>query len=160
MASGQSSHVQYGALPWRRGKHGLEILLVTTLNAKRWIVPKGWPIPGRTPPECAAHEALEEAGLIGDMDSEPLGAFSYDKTSRTGDVLSCNVLLFPLAVKKQRRVWAEKDQRQTRWCSVEEALERVANAELRSLIEKFAQSWNDASGDRPSDLVTHDHHKT
>ena len=67
--------VQYAALPWRRTKDGLEVLLVTTLTTRRWIVPKGWPLKNCTPAECAAYEALEEAGVIGTVAKKALGTF-------------------------------------------------------------------------------------
>ena len=159
--SKQSEHIQYGALPWRRGRGGLEILLVTTLNTKRWIVPKGWPLAGHAPAECAEHEALEEAGLLGKMQPKPLGSFPYEKSSRGGDNLSCNVLLFAMEVKQQRRLWPEKKLRETRWCSVEEALERVSNPGLRSLIQEFAEDWHSRTTDRPDSVaVTHEQQKS
>ena len=55
--------MQYGALPYRYTKSGApEILLVTTRQTKRWIIPKGWPIKGLKPAKSAAREAYEEAG--------------------------------------------------------------------------------------------------
>jgi len=54
--------VQYGALPYRFTKSGArEILLVTTRQTKRWVIPKGWPIKGLKPAKSAAREAYEEA---------------------------------------------------------------------------------------------------
>ena len=55
--------LQYGALPYRASKvRGVEVLLVTSRETKRWIIPKGWPIPGLSPSKSAAREAYEEAG--------------------------------------------------------------------------------------------------
>ena len=77
----QTSNVdlQYAALPWRRVHGEVQILLVTTKTTGRWIVPKGWPIPGRKPAECAAREALEEAGVVGEVAAQAVGSFSYQK---------------------------------------------------------------------------------
>src|SRR5256885_13117275 len=88
--------VQYAALPWRRVNGELQILLVATLNTRRWIVPKGWPIPGLDPSACAAHEAAEEAGVTGEVQSKPLGSFHYEKRLKSGDPLDCNVEVFAL----------------------------------------------------------------
>jgi 8-oxo-dGTP pyrophosphatase MutT (NUDIX family) len=69
---------QFAALPWRRRRgERLEILLVTTRRSGRWIVPKGWPIDGCSPRECAAREAMEEAGVLGVIAAEPIGDFPY-----------------------------------------------------------------------------------
>ena len=71
---------QYGALPYRfTVDAALEILLVTTRQTKRWIVPKGWPIKGLKPAKSAAREAFEEAGVRGRVGARAIGHFTYDK---------------------------------------------------------------------------------
>jgi 8-oxo-dGTP pyrophosphatase MutT (NUDIX family) len=128
------SQIQYGVLPWRRVEGALEFLLITTRNTGRWIVPKGWPLPGRSPRECAAQEALEEAGILGDVAAAPLGWFHYDKLRKSGEVVPCKVQVYPMEVTRQRRSWVEKSARQ------EEALSRVADPGLRQLILKFSRT--------------------
>jgi 8-oxo-dGTP pyrophosphatase MutT (NUDIX family) len=132
--------VQYAALPWRRARGEVEILLVTTRRTRRWIVPKGWPIPGCTPAQCAAHEAFEEAGIAGEIAEKPLGSFRYEKRRKSGELLPCKVDVFPLEVLRQRRTWPEKAARSTCWCSPEEALARVREPGLRRVIARFARS--------------------
>jgi 8-oxo-dGTP pyrophosphatase MutT (NUDIX family) len=131
--------IQYAALPWRKVGDALEILLVTTLNTKRWIVPKGWPVAGRQPCESAAHEALEEAGVLGEMGVKALGSFRYDKRRKSGEIVPCKVDVFAMEVVHQRRSWAEKGKRETCWCSIEEALARVSEPGLRRVIARFAK---------------------
>jgi 8-oxo-dGTP pyrophosphatase MutT (NUDIX family) len=133
------ANIQYAALPWRRTEGTVEILLITTRNTRRWIVPKGWPLTDRTPGECAAQEALEEAGVLGKVGEKPLGWFSYDKLRKSGEVLHCKVQVYAMEVALQRRSWAEKAARQTRWCSPQEALTHVSEPGLRQIISKFAQ---------------------
>lgn len=134
------TNVQYAALPWRRANGSLEILLVTTRRTHRWIVPKGWPVPGRSPAECAALEAYEEAGISGEIANEPVGSFLYEKRRKSGDLLPCKVEVFPLEVQRERQTWPEKDARDTRWCSPEEALARVEEPGLRRVIADFAKA--------------------
>ena len=132
---------QYAALPWRRAHDGgLEILLITTRRTRRWIIPKGWPLAGCLPCECAAQEALEEAGVRGVIAAEPLGAFPYDKNRKSGDLVHCSVQVFPLEVIDQLHDWPEKSVRDVQWCSLDEALTRMGDAGLRRLITKFAGS--------------------
>jgi 8-oxo-dGTP pyrophosphatase MutT (NUDIX family) len=64
----------------------MEVMLVTSRGTKRWIIPKGWPIAEKEPHTCAATEALEEAGLVGAIGSQALGAYEYDKRPKCGDV--------------------------------------------------------------------------
>ena len=133
------SNVQYAALPWRASEGVIEILLVTTLKTRRWIVPKGWPLEGQSPSESAASEALEEAGVLGEVASESLGSFHYSKRRKSGDVTACKVHVYPMRVVSQRRSWAEKRARETCWCSPEEALARVSDPGLRRLIARFTK---------------------
>ena len=139
-AAAHIPNVQYAALPWRRTKGAIEILLITTRNTRSWIVPKGWPLAGCTPSECAAREALEEAGITGEVAEDALGSFHYDKRRKSGDIISCKVHVFAMEVFHQRRSWAEKAARDLCWCSLEEALARVKEPSLRRLIAKFAKT--------------------
>jgi 8-oxo-dGTP pyrophosphatase MutT (NUDIX family) len=128
---------QVAALPFRCAPD-LQILLVSSLETRRWIVPKGWPMKGRTASETAAQEAFEEAGVKGDIAAQPVGVYTYDKRKKNGAVLRCDVEVFPLEVRKQAASWPEKALRTQRWCSWREAAELVDDAELGDLIRVFA----------------------
>src|SRR5271166_3095523 len=101
--------IQYGALPYRLTEAAaLEVLLVTTRQSKRWIIPKGWPIKGLKPAKSAAREAFEEAGVRGKVAAKSIGVFHYDKvTDERGARVSCEVKVFPLLVKRQSEAWPE-----------------------------------------------------
>jgi 8-oxo-dGTP pyrophosphatase MutT (NUDIX family) len=135
-----SPNVQYAALPWRVTRGTLEILLITTLSTKRWIVPKGWPLKNLSPPDCAAHEALEEAGVEGEIAAKPIGSFDYTKQRKNGEGTRVRVQVYAMQVAHQRRSWAEKRARETHWYSVEEALARVSEPGLRRVIASFANA--------------------
>src|SRR5690606_30035705 len=77
--SERSATRQVAALPWRRGADGLQILLVTSRETRRWVTPKGGRMAGKTDAEAAAQEALEEAGVTGRIVEEPFGTFRYLK---------------------------------------------------------------------------------
>lgn len=140
MGQAASLYIQYAALPWRREKGAVEILLITSLKTRRWIVPKGWPVDQLTPPQCAAHEALEEAGVAGDVALKSLGSYRYKKLRKSGEILPCVVHVYAMEVQTRDRTWAEKKARESCWCSVPEALARVADPGLRRLIVKFAKA--------------------
>src|SRR5262249_27670124 len=64
--------VQYAALPYRlRGRSRTEVMLVTSRETRRWIIPKGWPHKGKAPHHSAAREAFEEAGVVGTIKYGP-----------------------------------------------------------------------------------------
>ena len=135
----QVLNIQYAALPWRRRNGVLEILLITTRSTGRWIVPKGWPHEGLSPSECAAREALEEAGVIGEVAATTLGMFHYHKHLKNGALLPVGISVFAMEVVQQRRSWPEKGDRETAWCPLDDALARVSEPGLRKLIAKLAR---------------------
>lgn len=131
--------VQYAALPYRISKAGkLEILLVTSRETKRWIIPKGWPIKGLTPAVAAAREAYEESGARGAVSPKPFGTFWYEKVlDPNGKPASIRVTVFLLLVRKQSKKWPEQEMRKTRWFSRSEALSAVGDESLRELLGSF-----------------------
>lgn len=136
----QVLNVQYAALPWRRQNGVLQVLLITTRGTRRWIIPKGWPATDLPPSQAAAREALEEAGVVGEVASRKLGAFDCHKRLKNGAVLPLRVEVFALEVAQQRRNWPEKGLRDIAWCTLDEALARVSEPGLRKLITKFART--------------------
>jgi 8-oxo-dGTP pyrophosphatase MutT (NUDIX family) len=130
---------QYAALPFRYA-HGLEILLISSRETRRWVIPKGWPMKGRKPHAAAAREALEEAGVVGRIAKRAVGSYRYVKRLKNGAPLLCTVEVFPMMVSGQRDRWRERDQRAIRWFPAEAAADAVEEPELRALIDDFAGS--------------------
>lgn len=133
--------MQYGALPYRFTKSDApEILLVTTRQTKRWIIPKGWPIKGLKPAKSAAREAYEEAGIRGSVKTKAIGIFAHEKRSdKDGITIPCDVRVFPLLVKRQSKAWPESEQRVAQWLEPTVALSLVEEESLRSLIFSFME---------------------
>ncbi len=136
------ARTQYGALP-HRFLDRLEVMLISSRETRRWIIPKGWPIEEKAPHVCAALEARQEAGLEGTIGKKPLGFFHYEKRLKHDVPVICRVDVFPLLVQKQRKKWREKKQRVTRWMLPEEAAELVWEPELRDLILRFAAAFRE-----------------
>ena len=129
---------QIGALPYRADADGvLRVLLVTSRDTGRWIVPKGNPIRGLRAHEAAAQEAWEEAGVRGFRCPTPLGHYPYWKRRRSGQLVPVSVALYPLCVAQVLDSWPERHQRQRRWCTLSEAAGLVAETELQQLIAGF-----------------------
>jgi 8-oxo-dGTP pyrophosphatase MutT (NUDIX family) len=131
--------VQYGALPYRfTPDAALEILVLTSRQSRRWIIPKGWPIRGLTRSKAAAREAFEESGVTGRVGAKPLGAFAYEK-GLDDAVAPCEVTVFPLLVKGQSDDFPEREQRETQWVAPAKAVELVDEPGLKTLIAAFAR---------------------
>src|ERR1700704_4175513 len=107
--------VQYAALPYRRGSNSrTEVMLVTSRETGRWVIPKGWPQKRKKPHASAAREAREEAGVVGKIEHHPIGSYSYKKRLKSGTLVPCEVRVFPLKVNRQKRGWPEKEERKVR----------------------------------------------
>ena len=137
--SGRLIRTQYGALPYRFTKGGsLEVLLVTSRQSKRWIIPKGWPIKGLKPAPSAAREAYEEAGVQGLVGKKAIGTYIYEKQSEDdGKAVLCEVTVFTLLVRRQRKTWPEDHERETRWLAPAKALSLIEEDDLRKLLSVF-----------------------
>lgn len=131
--------MQYGALPYR-DEGELQVLLITSRETHRWIIPKGWPMDGRQPWDAAAREALEEAGVEGSVSRAPVGTYIYDKRMAGGVLVPCTVEVFPLKVARQRKQWREKEERDVRWFAIAEAVEVVQEQGLKIILRSFAQA--------------------
>ncbi len=127
--------VQYAALPYRQSRGGApQIMLVTSIRSKRWIIPKGWPMKRKRPHAAAAREALEEAGVVGRVGKKPLGTYSYRKRLKGGGSVVCEVKVFPLKVSGQRKRWREAGKREVKWFSPARAARLVGEPLLRAMI--------------------------
>ena len=134
----RSERRQVAALPWRRGPGGIEILLITSRETRRWVTPKGGRMAGKSDAEAAAQEALEEAGVEGRIVEQPFGTFRYLKALKRRAPRWCVVAVFPLEVTTEHPDWKEKAERRREWAPAAEAERRVDEPELKALIAAFA----------------------
>ena len=127
--------LQFAALPWRLNAEGQrQVMLLTSRETRRWVIPKGWPIKRLKPYKVAQQEAYEEAGLIGTvLGKRPIGAYFYEKRLPS-DHLLCEVRVYLLRVEQQLEDWPEKGQRETQWFDIEDAAARVEEGGLAEII--------------------------
>lgn len=135
---------QIAALPYRSTGGTIDapvsILLITSRESGRWVIPKGNLANDSSPHEAAAREAEEEAGVIGPVCPTPLGSYRYRKRRSNGASLMVDVAVFPLAVHEELVEWKERDERERRWFSLSAAAEAVEEVDLRELIRSFGPS--------------------
>jgi len=134
---------QYAALPYVQLGGELQVCLITSRGTKRWIIPKGWPKPPLRPHEQAAREAQEEAGLVGDIASDPIGSYSYRKRLHFLAFVTCRVAVYPLLVRAQYGHWPEQAERELVWTPVAEAARLVKEPDLGRLLAALPL-WIDA----------------
>lgn len=131
---GAQAQTQQGALCWRMRRGHIEVLLITSRDTGRWVIPKGWPAPGLDPSASAAREAWEEAGVEGEVASVPLGMFGYDKGRPGMAPLPCVVNVFALRVRRLASRYPERKERRRKWFAADKAAQKVAEPELRGLF--------------------------
>lgn len=143
-APGQPPRLQVAALCWRRFDKGIRILLITSRDSGRWVIPKGWPMRNRSEPEAAAREAYEEAGLRGEIAPRSLGIYTYDKVLSPGRHVTCVVRVYPLEVREKLKTFPETGQRRVQWFDPRKAAKRVAERDLAEIIRAFAAETEEA----------------
>ncbi len=130
---------QYAALCYRLSKHNAEpeVLLLTSRDTGRWVIPKGWPMGGKKAHAVAEQEAYEEAGVKGTVEKAPFGFFEYEKKLDNGIHVLCRVQVHLLEVAQLQDSFPEKDSRKLEWVTPKEAVQRVREPELKSLFLAF-----------------------
>ena len=120
-----------------------KVLLVTSRGTGRWIIPKGWPMEGRTLPGAAAQEAWEEAGVEGRVSHEEIGRYVYDKEQESGFSIAVEVRVFLLKVTRLVADFPESDERSRRWVIPAEAARMVAEPGLKRVLRDLSRSSSD-----------------
>ena len=137
--TGHQVAAQVAALCWRLENSLVEVLLITSRETGRWVIPKGWPISGMTAAEAAAREAWEEAGVRGRVQDQPLGEYLYDKATGPAKAKRCAVAVFSLQVYALKRRFPEAAQRRLEWFAPAEAAGLVAEPDLQALLTLIAE---------------------
>jgi 8-oxo-dGTP pyrophosphatase MutT (NUDIX family) len=141
-ASKRETRTQFGALCFRRAKGkgkkaGHEILLVSSRDTGRWIIPKGWPVDGETPAAAAALEAWEEAGVRGRVHDVCVGHYSYLKWIDEELSLPCIVGVFPIEVLRLDDAYPEMEERRRKWHAPGKAAEKIDEPDLSEIVRSF-----------------------
>jgi 8-oxo-dGTP pyrophosphatase MutT (NUDIX family) len=138
--------LQVATLCYRRTKSGrLRILLVTSRETRRWIIPKGWTATRLPADQAAAIEAWEEAGVRGVLLVPSIGFFSYHKVLGRDRVVRCTVQTFLMRVETQEKRFPESGERKVRWFGPRQAAKRVQEPALRRMILDFAATQKRAA---------------
>lgn len=137
-----STRLQLAALCWRVKDGKTQVLLVTSRETGRWVLPKGWPMLKRSASDAAATEAWEEAGAKG-LVGQVIGSYDYEKVigrgSRKQTFLRCNVAVHTLQVTGLSKSYPERKQRRRKWFSPERAAQLVDEPQLSTLLADFVE---------------------
>lgn len=135
---------QIGALPLRREADGTQlVLLITSRDTRRWIIPKGWPWPGEEDWIAATEEAREEAGIVGHVQHDAIGSFTYEKRHPQGPML-VRVTVYLIEVTGMLEDWPESNERERAWFTLADAARVVMEPELKALLNDLVPSASTA----------------
>lgn len=124
--------VQSGVIPYRIQDGKVEVLLITSRDRQNWVMPKGDIPNGMSPPESAAKEAWEEAGVIGQVNTREIGTYTYRKQGK-----NYRVKMYLLPVEMLCEDYPEAKQRKRQWLEVPKAMRRIKTTSLKQILKVF-----------------------
>ncbi|SHJ31635.1 8-oxo-dGTP pyrophosphatase MutT, NUDIX family [Shimia gijangensis] len=130
--------LQVAAICYRSESAGKKVLLITSRDSRRWVVPKGWPMDGYDAPGAAMQEAWEEAGVVeGNINREPVGTYDYDKQLDNGAEVPVETTVFTVEVKRLEDEFPEASERERKWVSPQEAAQLVEEPGLQEILRQL-----------------------
>lgn len=135
MLKDDSRFQQSGVIPYRKKNGKTEILLITTIRKKRWIIPKGFIEYHLTPFQSAKKEAFEEAGIRGSNSTRALGSYKIKKYG--GDIW---IKVYSLKVSHVYKDFPERNLRKRKWFTLQEAAKKIDVPEIAGLIKKMGRN--------------------
>jgi predicted NUDIX family NTP pyrophosphohydrolase len=131
---------QAGVIAYRVLDGKVQVLLMTSRDTGRWIIPKG-NINGRsTPSKAAEKEAYEEAGVKGTITSSiPLGIYTYSKKLESGEARAATVEVYLLRIKERLKKWPEKSERKLSWVSTKKAVGLIEEPGVVPLLHRLME---------------------
>ncbi|XP_019413262.1 PREDICTED: nudix hydrolase 16, mitochondrial [Lupinus angustifolius] len=121
----------------------LEVLLISSPSGPGLLFPKGGWENDETVEEAAAREAIEEAGVRGDL-MDFLGYYEFRSKTHQDEFSPeglCKAAMFTLFVKEELELWPEQSSRDRSWLAVSEALGCLRHAWMRDALESFCK-WH------------------
>jgi 8-oxo-dGTP pyrophosphatase MutT (NUDIX family) len=140
MAAAATSLRQAGVIAYRIRKGAVQVLLVTSRETGRRIIPRGNVAAGSTSARAARREAYEEAGVKGPITGpRPFGTYMHSKRLPSGETRAATVEVYLLRVTDQRKNWPEKGQRTLAWASTAEAIRLVEEPGVIPLLAQLQE---------------------
>ena len=130
--------LQYAALPFKIIDGQMSVLLVTSRETKRWILPKGRPEKKQRACCVAAQEAYEEAGVAGNVSLKSIGGFASSKRLNSGEIIPTWVRVYLLEVTQELEDWPESHERQRKWVPLDQASIATDEPILAEFLTAFA----------------------
>ncbi|XP_058184741.1 nudix hydrolase 17, mitochondrial-like [Rhododendron vialii] len=140
-----------GCIPYRCKDNELEVLMISSQNGQAMLFPKGgWEL-DESIKEAALRETLEEAGVVGNIDEDELGKWSFKSKSRG---IYNEGRMFALLVTEQLELWPEKNFRQRLWMKVGDAREVCQNWWMKEALDILVDRLTSQPAPLPTEECT------
>lgn len=120
---------QSGVIPYRILNGKIEILLITSRAKGKWIIPKGIIEVGFSSQKSAMKEAMEEAGVLGEINGGVVARYEVQKWD---DI--CHVELFLMKVTKTFDMWEEDSFRKRKWVELKKVNNYIKKKPLKKIF--------------------------
>lgn len=129
---------QFAALPFAEVDGETKVLLITSGETDRWVLPKGWSREGLSGAEVVVKEAFEQGGIRGKVVVQQAGSYRYDRRLSDGMAIDCNVRILLLRVTELLKDWPGRGRCDRRWFTLGQAAAEVEEGELATLLQRLA----------------------
>ncbi|KAH9622693.1 hypothetical protein KSS87_006906 [Heliosperma pusillum] len=140
-----------GCIPYRYGNSedsdlvtNIEVLMINSQSGSGLLFPKGGWENDETVEEAAVREAVEEAGVKGDL-MELLGSYKFKSKSHKDEYCPeglCKAAMFALLVNEELESWPEQNTRSRYWLTVTEAAKSCRHAWMRAALCDGFLKWH------------------
>ncbi|KAL6994542.1 Nucleoside diphosphate-linked moiety X motif 13 [Sarracenia purpurea var. burkii] len=142
-------------------KHKVEVLMISSANRDGLVFPKGGWDDDETLEEAACREALEEAGVKGILNGNPLGVWEFrSKSSEERCSLEggCKGYMFALEVTEELEIWPEQGVYDRKWVYLKEAFKLCRYEWMRRALEKFKRVLTESMKHEMREEIVEVHH--
>ncbi|XP_061346532.1 nudix hydrolase 16, mitochondrial-like [Gastrolobium bilobum] len=127
----------------------VEVLMINSSSGPGLLFPKGGWENDETVEEAAVREAIEEAGVRGDL-RDFLGYYEFRSKTHQDEFSPkglCRAAMFALFVKEELESWPEQSTRNRSWLTISEARGSCRHAWMRDALRCFSK-WHEDKLDR------------
>ncbi|XP_052882519.1 nudix hydrolase 16, mitochondrial isoform X2 [Gossypium arboreum] len=121
----------------------VEVLMINSTSGPGLLFPKGGWENDETVEEAAVREAIEEAGVRGDL-LDFVGDYNF-KSKTHEDEFSpeglCKAAMFALLVKEELNSWPEQSTRIRSWLTISQAIHNCRHAWMKEALEYGFCKW-------------------
>ncbi|OWM78461.1 nudix hydrolase 16, mitochondrial [Punica granatum] len=122
----------------------IEVLMINSTSGPGLLFPKGGWENDETVDEAAIREAIEEAGVKGDIKGL-LGHYDFKSKTHQDEFCPeglCKAAMFALLVKEELKSWPEQSIRERSWLTIPEAIESCRHPWMREALVDGFLKWH------------------